>query len=71
MYTVYYMESSSPEVTRAGMVSAPSETIARRIAEMQFNNSRILGISELSPPETDTRYPGARFIGGKFQPVLQ
>ncbi len=71
MYTVYYSENESPDVTRMGMVSAPSEAIARRIAEMQFSTSRILGISELSPPEADTRFPGARFIGGRFQPVLQ
>lgn len=69
MYTVYYTENGSPSVTRVGMISAPSEAIAHRIAELQFRNARIIGISELTPPENDTRFPGARFINGKFEPV--
>ena len=48
MYTVYYAEHDSPEETRTGMVSAPSELVAHRIAEMQFTNSTIKKIMQLA-----------------------
>lgn len=69
MYTIYYTENDSPEEVRIGMVSAPDPSVAQQIAEMQFTNSRIVRIKELCPPEDETRYPGARFIKGKFHPV--
>ena len=69
MYTVYYTESDSPGEVRIGMVSAPDPSVAHRIAEMQFANAHIVEIKELTPPEEETRFPGARFIKGKFHPV--
>ena len=69
MYTVYYTDEDAPEETRIGMGSAPNSAIAHRIAEMQFINSRIHKVMELTPPDEETRYPGARFINGEFQPV--
>ena len=69
MYTVYYAEHDSPEETRTGMVSAPSELVAHRIAEMQFTNSTIKKIMQLAPPEDEMKFPGARFIKGEFRPV--
>ena len=71
MYTVYYAEHDSPEETRTGMVSAPSELIAHRIAEMQFTNSTIKKIMQLAPPEDEMKFPGARFIKGEFRPIIQ
>ena len=70
MYTVYYAEHDSPEETRTGMVSAPSELVAHRIAEMQFTNSTIKKIMQLAPPEDEMKFPGARFINGEFRPVI-
>ena len=70
MYTVYYSEHDAPDEPRIGMVSAPNRSIALRIAEMQFINATIHKISELTPPEDETRFPGARFINGEFRPVL-
>ena len=70
MYTVYYAEYDSPEETRTGMVSAPSELVAHRIAEMQFTNSTIKKIMQLTPPEDEMKFPGARFIKGEFRPVI-
>ena len=70
MYTVYYAEHDSPEETRTGMVSAPSELVAHRIAEMQFTNSTIKKIMQLAPPEDEMKFPGARFITGEFRPVI-
>ena len=70
MYTVYYAEHDSPEETRTGMVSAPSEVIAHRIAEMQFTNSTIKKIMELTPREDENKFAGARFINGEFRPVI-
>ena len=70
MYTVYYSEYDSPAETRIGIVSAPSELIAHKIAEMQFINSTILKVMELTPPEGGTQFPGARFINGEFRPVI-
>ena len=70
MYTVYYAEHDSPEETKTGMVSAPSELIAHRIAEMQFTNSTIKKIMQLAPPEDEMKFPGARFINGEFRPVI-
>ena len=70
MYTVYYAEHDSPEETRTGMVSAPSELAAHRIAEMQFTDSTIKKIMQLAPPEDKTKFPGARFIKGEFRPVI-
>ena len=70
MYTVYYAEHDSPEETRTGMVSAPSELVAHRIAEMQFSNSTIKKIMQLAPPEEEMKFPGARFINGEFRPVI-
>ena len=55
---------------RYGIVSAPNKSIALRIAEMQFVNATIHKISELTPPEDETRFPGARFINGEFRPVV-
>ena len=69
MYTIYYTDEDQPDETRIGMVSAPNSTIAHRIAEMQFINSRIHKVMELTPPEEETRFPGARFINGEFRPV--
>jgi hypothetical protein len=71
MFTIYYMENDAPNETRVGMVSAPNEAIAHRVAEQQFINATIIGVSELTPPETETRAPGARFIKGRFHPVFQ
>jgi hypothetical protein len=70
MFTIYYTDSDTPDQPRIGMVSAPNATIARRIAESQFAGATIRKIIELTPPETDTRYPGARFINGEFRPVV-
>ena len=70
MYTVYYAEHDSPEETRTGMVSAPSELVAHRIAEMQFTNSTIKKIMQLAPPEDEMKFPGARVIKGEFRPVI-
>ena len=70
MYTVYYSENDSPDETRIGIVSAPSEVIAHKIAEMQFINSTIHKVMVLTPPEGETRFPGARFINGEFRPVI-
>ena len=70
MYTVYYAEHDSPEETRTGMVSAPSELVAHRIAEMQFTNSTIKKIMQLAPPEDEMKFAGARFIKGEFRPVI-
>jgi len=69
MYTIYYTDDDQPDETRIGMVSAPNSTIAHRIAEMQFINSRIHKVMELTPPEAETEFPGARFINGEFRPV--
>ena len=69
MYTVYYTDSDSPNEVRIGMVSAPDRSVAHRIAEMQFVNAHIVEIKELTPPEEETRFPGARFIKGRFLPV--
>lgn len=52
------------------MVSAPSQMVAHRIAEMQFINSTIHKIMELTPPEEETKFPGARFINGEFRPII-
>ena len=70
MYTVYYAEYDSPDETRVGMVSAPSEVVAHRIAEMQFVNSTIHKVMEISPTNEETNFPGARFINGEFRPVI-
>jgi hypothetical protein len=70
MYTVYYSEHDAPDERRIGIVSAPNSSIALRIAEMQFINATIHKISELTPPEDETRFPGARFINGEFRPVM-
>ena len=70
MYTVYYAEYDSPEETRTGMVSAPSESVAHRIAEMQFTNSTIKKIMQLVPPGDRIKFPGARFFKGEFRPVI-
>ena len=70
MYTVYYAEYDSPDETRIGIVSAPSELIAHRIAKMQFINSTIHKIMEITPPDDDKNFPGARFINGEFRPVI-
>ena len=70
MYTVYYTENDSPAEQRVGMVSAPSLGVAQRVAELQFINSTILKVVELTPPDREMDYPGARFIKGEFRPVL-
>lgn len=70
MYTVYYAEKDLPDETCIGMVSAPNASIAHRVAEMQFVDSTILRVVELTPPECETRYPGARFINGRFHAVV-
>ncbi len=69
MYTIYYTEYDTPNKTCVGMVSAPNRSIAHRIAEMQFINSTIHKVMELTPPEEETRFPGARFINGEFRPT--
>jgi hypothetical protein len=69
MYRIIYMEEDAPDQPRVGMVSAPNEAAARKIAERQFVNSTILRVLEMTPPEDDTRFPGARFIRGEFRPV--
>ena len=69
MFTIYYSENEAPNETRIGMVSAPNEAIAYRVAQTLFSNSTILDIDEISPPEEETKYPGARFINGQFHPV--
>ena len=71
MYTVYYSEYDSPDETRVGIVSASSQFVAQRIAEMQFVNSNIHRILETTPPEEETKFPGARFIKGEFRPIIQ
>ena len=71
MYTIYYKEDDTPAETRIGMVSAPNAAVAHRIAEQQFVNATIVQVKELTPPETETRAPGARFINGRFHPVFQ
>ena len=70
MYAIYYIENDAPDELRIGMVSAPNLTIAHRVAEMQFINSRIDQVKELTPPEEEVRYPGARFINGEFRPTI-
>jgi len=70
MFTVYYTENDSPAEQRIGMVSAPNLGVAQRIAELQFVNSTILKVVELTPPNRDMQFPGARFIRGEFRPVL-
>lgn len=70
MYTIYYQEKGSPKETRVGMVSASNEAIAHRVASSLFANSTILGVDEISPPEEETKYPGARFINGEFRPAV-
>ena len=70
MYTVYYAEYDSPEETRTGMVSAPSQLVAHKIAEMQFTNSTIKKIMVLAPQKDQLKFPGARFIKGEFRPVI-
>ena len=70
MYTVYYTENDTPAEQRIGMVSAPNLGVAHRIAELQFVNATIVKVVELTPPEEETRFPGARFINGEFRPVL-
>ena len=70
MYTIYYTENDAPGEQRIGMVSAPKPSAARRIAEMQFVNATIDKVMELTPPEAETQFPGARFINGEFRPVL-
>jgi hypothetical protein len=70
MYTVFYTENDSPAEQRIGMVSAPNLSSAQRIAELQFANATILKVVELTPPERETHFPGARFIKGEFRPVL-
>jgi hypothetical protein len=69
MYTIYYADHETPHETRIGMVSAPNSAIAHRVAEIQFTNSRIYKVMELTPPESETEFPGARFINGEFQPI--
>ncbi|NQV57016.1 MAG: hypothetical protein HQ503_14245 [Rhodospirillales bacterium] len=71
MYTIYYSEQDAPGEKRTGIVSAPNKSVALRIAEMQFTNCVILDVMELSPPEEETQFPGARFIKGEFRPVEQ
>ena len=71
MYTVYYSEYDSPHETRIGMVSAPSQMVAHRVAELQFIDSKIHKVMELTPPEEEVRFPGARFINGEFLPIQQ
>ena len=70
MYTVYYSEYDSPHETRIGMVSAPSHMVAHRVAELQFIDSKIHKVMELTPPEEEVKFPGARFINGEFRPIL-
>lgn len=48
MFTIYYQENDTPRETRVGMVSAPNEAIAYRVAQSLFANSTILGITEIS-----------------------
>lgn len=69
MFTIYYRENEAPSETRVGMVSAPNQAIAYRVAQTLFSNSTILGINEFSLPEKVTNFPGARFINGQFHPV--
>ena len=69
MYTIYYSDNDVPDEPRIGMVSAPNPGTARRIAEMQFVNSTIHRVVEMTPPDEETRFPGARFINGEFRPV--
>ena len=71
MYTVYYSEFDSPNATRIGMVSAPSEMVAHRVAELQFIDSKIHKVMELTPPDEEVKFPGARFINGEFRPIPQ
>ena len=71
MCTVYNSEYDSPHETRIGMVSAPSQMVAHRVAELQFIDSKIHKIMELTPPEEEVRFPGARFINGEFRPIPQ
>jgi hypothetical protein len=70
MYTVFYTENDTPAEQRVGMVSAPNLGAAQRIAELQFINATIQKVVELTPPDRETRFPGARFIKGEFRPVL-
>jgi hypothetical protein len=69
MYRIFYTEDGASDEPRIGMVSAPNASAARRIAERQFVNSTIVRVIEMTPPEQDTRFPGARFIRGEFRPV--
>ena len=69
MYKIYYTENDAPDEPRIGMVSAPNLAVACRVAEMQFVNSTITKVIEMTPPEEETRFPGARFIRGEFRPV--
>src|SRR5690349_1720467 len=69
MYRIVYTEHDAPDEPRVGMVSPPNAGAARQIAERQFINSTIVRVVEMTPPEEDTRFPGARFIRGEFRPV--
>ena len=37
--------------------------------QLQFINSKIHKVMELTPPEEEIKFPGARFINGEFRPV--
>ena len=62
MYTVYYSEYDSPDETRIGMVSAPSELVARRVAELQFIDSKIHKVMELTPPAEELKFPARALL---------
>ena len=43
--------------------------VAHRVAELQFIDSKIHKVMELTPLDEEVKFPGARFINGEFRPI--
>ena len=69
-YSVVYIKRSTPAETRIEAIFAPDIRAAHQMASRLFADCIILRIRTEPAPVQSAEYPGARFINGRFQPVM-
>ena len=69
-YSVAYVKRCTPAETCNETISAPDIGAAHQMASRLFADCIILRVRSQPAPGKPAEYPGARFINGRFQPVL-
>ena len=70
LYSVVYVKRCAPAETRNETISAPDIGTAHQMASRLFADCIILRVRRQPAPGKLAEYPGARFINGRFQPVV-